>query len=140
MFRGIDKSLRLNAFDAVYVEVIHANWKFYGMDETLGTSDFYPNCGYVQPNCRTDICSHSRSVELFAESLIDDSFASNKCESDAKISENYGKNLENCCGPKAKFGGEPGNINDLNINGVYYFTTKGDAHYGLGKFKKMCWT
>nr|XP_019552886.2 phospholipase A1-like [Aedes albopictus] len=67
-----DKSKRVAKGDAQYVEVIHTNGGYLGYLEPIGTADFYPNGGVAQPGCGFNfggICAHSRSWELFVESL-----------------------------------------------------------------------
>ncbi|XP_074652888.1 pancreatic lipase-related protein 2-like [Tubulanus polymorphus] len=88
-----DKAVRLDASDAKFVDVIHTNARpflegGYGDYEVSGHVDFYVNGGIVQPGCEglvetvknlakglvsaaTKIlsCSHSRSHEIFIESI-----------------------------------------------------------------------
>lgn len=68
--------------DAAYVQVIHTNAAMFGFDEAIGHSDFYPNGGWVQPGCLTNICSHKFAWMIFHESVIEEgSFVARKCNS-----------------------------------------------------------
>lgn len=65
--------------DAVLVDIIHTDEGRYGTPFSTGTVDFWPNGGdRIQPGCPTgihiplsdkDLCSHQRSVTLWAESV-----------------------------------------------------------------------
>ncbi|KAJ6642191.1 Phospholipase A1 [Pseudolycoriella hygida] len=64
---------RLTAADAEFVDVIHTDGGVLGYPVNTGTVDFYPNGGRrSQPGCifLVDfLCSHQRSVYLWAESV-----------------------------------------------------------------------
>lgn len=45
---------RLNKSDARFVDVIHTDAGYYGFQMPLGTVDFYPNGGGIQPGCGSD--------------------------------------------------------------------------------------
>lgn len=88
--------VRLDSSDAIFVDVIHTNggdnnFGYIGAEQPCGHLDFYPNGGSDQPGCDlsdtllpinldpnlvieygSDVlfCSHSRSHELFTESLV----------------------------------------------------------------------
>lgn len=58
--------------DADFVDAIHTHARFYGYTRPIGHVDFYPNGGFAQPGCtllQFGTCSHSRSIDLFAESI-----------------------------------------------------------------------
>jgi len=42
---------RLNATDAIFVDVIHTNGDKNGIFKSLGDIDFFPNGGKSQPHC-----------------------------------------------------------------------------------------
>lgn len=135
IFRKRGSHSRLHKTDANYVEVIHTNSRRLGIKSRLGTADFYPNRGKIQPNCGSaiscDIDSHSRSIDLFVESLTNNNFVAKQCPEDIDVSET--DQFDNCQGRIAYFGGEPGNYNNLNlVNGIYYFSTNGRPSYGRG--------
>nr|CAD7448806.1 unnamed protein product [Timema bartmani] len=73
-FSNIPTEDHLNSDDASFVEVIHTCSGLLGWVEPLGHADFYPNGGSPpQPGCVLDVtgvCSHARSFEYFAESII----------------------------------------------------------------------
>ncbi|KAH9512772.1 Pancreatic lipase- protein 2 [Bulinus truncatus] len=89
-FDDVDDNSRLDLSDAIFVDVIHTDGetftgsKGYGSLRAQGHVDFYPNGGEKQPGCvssdipgllpgiawdQTNACSHSRSYDLFIESL-----------------------------------------------------------------------
>lgn len=89
LFEHSNVSLSLN--DAQFVDVIHTNagnfseGKF-GLNESIGHVDFYPNGGSDQPNCSFPSessdpgCSHKRAQFLFIESIYTNcSFKSYNC-------------------------------------------------------------
>nr|CAD7417241.1 unnamed protein product [Timema poppensis] len=73
-FSNIPTENHLNSDDAGFVEVIHTCAGLLGWVEPLGHADFYPNGGtWPQPGCvldTTGVCSHARSYDYFAESII----------------------------------------------------------------------
>nr|BAN20994.1 lipase [Riptortus pedestris] len=74
-FNTATPSQRLDATDAQYVDCIHTCGGFLGIDEPICTADFYPNAGRNQPGCHWfdfGSCSHGRSHELFAESILNE--------------------------------------------------------------------
>jgi len=137
LFDENDPAHRLNSDDAVYVECIHTNWKCYGMRQAIGHTDFYANGGYEQPGCNVaDSCDHSRSIDLFAESIIANKLRGNQCKSLDDIK----KKQTLCCGPIAHFGSEPGNAKN-NIRGVFNVVTNGKQPYGdASYYRTPCWT
>ncbi|KAF2361358.1 Lipase/vitellogenin [Trinorchestia longiramus] len=93
-YRNIKKSVRLDKTDANYVDVLHTNgcnpkanpWgSCYGIDSSIGHTDFWPNGGLYQPACRAlrsatpateersltgEIgCDHEISYKYFIESI-----------------------------------------------------------------------
>lgn len=53
----IDVNRRLDATDAIFVDIIHTDIIQYGIKEPIGHVDFYVNIGLAQPHCRTtDYC------------------------------------------------------------------------------------
>uniref|UniRef100_A0A8C5RLS6 Lipase H n=1 Tax=Laticauda laticaudata TaxID=8630 RepID=A0A8C5RLS6_LATLA len=71
---------RLDHTDAQFVDVIHTDTDGFGLKESLGNIDFYPNGGIDQPGCPKTIlsgssyfkCDHQRSVFLYISSLQHD--------------------------------------------------------------------
>ncbi|XP_032669421.1 pancreatic lipase-related protein 2-like [Odontomachus brunneus] len=73
MFSGKEPGYRVDKTDARRVQVIHTNAGTLGMQEAIGTADFYPNGGKRQPGCKLDLigtCAHSRSYMYYAESIL----------------------------------------------------------------------
>lgn len=127
LFTGQDRDNRLDARDALYVEAIHTNCNMFGFAAPLATTDFYPNSGYIQPNCGIccNINSHSRAIDLFVESLLNNNFDAKLCPIDIDITRNKGADLiKQCDGPlNAKLGGEPGNRKNVKVFGIYFLET-----------------
>jgi pimeloyl-ACP methyl ester carboxylesterase len=74
--KNIEKS------DAEYVQIIHTNGNLYGLKNSYGHSDFYPNGGMSQPECLLNICSHTYARELFQESIRNETrFLARNCDS-----------------------------------------------------------
>lgn len=60
MFACAHPDARLSETDAEYVEVIHTNGDTFVMGgsgslQRMGTVDFYPNGGWLQPGCKRGI-------------------------------------------------------------------------------------
>jgi pancreatic triacylglycerol lipase len=130
-----NRSERLAVGDAEYVECIHTNgfgtFSFlgsFGIGSPICEANFYPNgIGGMQPNCFTTGCSHMRAVTYFIESVINNKFWANKCQS----AQSIGRNV--CRGkPGAFMGGEPSNYGK-NAKGIYYLDTNGQSPYGQGR-------
>ncbi|KAI8439961.1 hypothetical protein MSG28_001411 [Choristoneura fumiferana] len=67
-------SQRLRSTDAQFVEVIHTDAvgaRAFGIRETSGTLDFFPNGATRQPGCTAsdNSCHHNRSWQLFAATV-----------------------------------------------------------------------
>ncbi|XP_058453567.1 inactive pancreatic lipase-related protein 1-like [Malaya genurostris] len=109
----VDGSDTLSANDAGYVEIIHTS-NLIGCVAVLGHADFYVNEGYWQPGCiDVPTCSHSRAVELFAES----------------ISSSKGFWADG--GASVRMGGEPSN-QGKQVRGVFMVETDSSPPYALG--------
>lgn len=122
---------RLTQEDAGYVEVIHTNAGFYGIQDPIGEADYYINGGKKQPGCGLDflkMCSHNRAFELFAESInSQDGFWSTPCH------------LEELNGSKCSRRGVRGIMGDFGeeklfrIHGIYKLLTRNSSPYALGR-------
>lgn len=122
---------RLSVDDAEYVEVIHTNAGFYGIQTPIGDADYYINGGEKQPGCGFDIlriCSHSRAFELFAESINSpDGFWSMPCNLEEL-------NNKNCSRP-----GVTGMMGDIDMDkkyqiiGTYKLLTRSNPPFAMGK-------
>lgn len=53
LFQNLPERRRLDKGDAGFVDVIHTDQMKFGYSGSTGGSDFYPNCGQVQPGCTT---------------------------------------------------------------------------------------
>ncbi|XP_055597894.1 phospholipase A1-like [Uranotaenia lowii] len=117
LFRYKKHQDRLASTDAQYVEVIHSNGKALGLFRNIGTVDFYPNGGIVQPGCGWSLtCHHERAVHYFKESLKVKDYFANRC---ADV-QNLG---ESCTMGKARLGGVELGRQRLKPSGVYYMLT-----------------
>uniref|UniRef100_A0AAR5QJ68 Lipase domain-containing protein n=1 Tax=Dendroctonus ponderosae TaxID=77166 RepID=A0AAR5QJ68_DENPD len=85
LFTKWPKSLKLDASDAEFVDIIHTDAGISGYPNQIGHVDFWPNRGIApQPGCNLKevkkrnpdalleyaFCSHWRSYQFFAESVI----------------------------------------------------------------------
>uniref|UniRef100_T1JRK6 Lipase domain-containing protein n=1 Tax=Tetranychus urticae TaxID=32264 RepID=T1JRK6_TETUR len=91
-FVGMPNEVRLDAGDALFVDVIHTNSPQInqpfgiGLREAIGHLDFYPNGGNMQPGCfkeevgafsksieygiqKLAICNHERSIQMLASAI-----------------------------------------------------------------------
>lgn len=76
-FAGTEQLVRLDFTDAKYVDIIHSDASLFvergfGIKQSIGHVDFYPNGGDNQPKCSNSVnvgCDHVHAVELFTESI-----------------------------------------------------------------------
>jgi len=113
----------LTPTDAAWIDIIHTDMGGYGTPTRIGTAEYYVNGGTrPQPGCRLiglplskgGICSHQRSVELYAESKRHPTkFNAVQCPSYADYIENNCKdNLQTNVGYAAS-----------DVRGLFYFQT-----------------
>jgi hypothetical protein len=132
LFNVKDKTQRIDAGDAEYVECLHTNgvgdtFLLCGMGDPICTVDIYANGGGpVQLGCTDVSCSHNRAVTYFIESLGKNQFWANGCS-------NYKQMNKTLCQSKPGLfiGGEPSNFGK-KFKGIYYFETKKETPFGLG--------
>ncbi|KAF4528402.1 hypothetical protein B566_EDAN013338, partial [Ephemera danica] len=97
LFNHNDTSKRLDKNDASYVDVIHTCTHIYGISQSIGHIDFYPNGGKDQEGCGCNFgfCSHSRSYIYFIESISNatDLFGW-KCSSWENFTNNLCKDID----------------------------------------------
>lgn len=118
---------RLSRDDAEYVECIHTNGDALGIMDPICGSDFYPNFGIKQPGCLvliSDLCSHSRAWQFFAESLTN-VFIANECESLDEI-----RNRTFCNGTEVLMGGDEFS-DKRNLTGIYFLETNDKSPFSL---------
>ncbi|XP_070507866.1 pancreatic lipase-related protein 2-like [Chironomus tepperi] len=90
-FSGTEQMVRLDFSDAKYVDIIHSDASLlvergFGIRQSIGHVDFYPNGGDNQPKCSNSVnvaCDHAHSIELFTESI------NSKCKFMSITCENY---------------------------------------------------
>ncbi|XP_007518517.1 pancreatic lipase-related protein 2 [Erinaceus europaeus] len=117
-FQGTPEEVRLDASDAMFVDVIHTDAApiipnlGFGMSQKVGHLDFYPNGGKQMPGCQKNIlstiidingiwegtrdfvaCNHLRSYKYYSSSILNpDGFTGYPCSS-------YNEFQENSCFP-----------------------------------------
>ncbi|XP_076181199.1 phospholipase A1 [Ptiloglossa arizonensis] len=117
--------------DAEAVVILHTDGGFYGTPIDTGTLDFYANKGISpQPGCPiiigAELCSHQRSIRLYAESLENpNTFLSHKC-----FDKIIGIEKSNV---KVHFG----DSTPKNIHGTYCFDTNAAPPYSKVNFKYL---
>lgn len=134
---------RIDATDAHHVEIVHTATLNLGFSQPIGTADFYPNGGRLQPGCGWDLtgnCDHSYAVAFMAESIHSpNGFWGLECGSYNGVT---GSGCDFGTEWKA-FGGEP--LQTVRQPKVYWMKTLGDSPYALGKDwfdknAKIVWT
>ncbi|XP_015516106.2 lipase member H-B [Neodiprion lecontei] len=121
----------LQASDADFVEIIHTEASYLGIDYSAGDVDFWPNGGSSQPGCSTTselvqiTCSHARSWAYFAESLSDeDAFLAIACDSYTEFEAgSCSSNTEEIMGYATP----------NTAAGNYMLQTNSDSPYGRGE-------
>lgn len=130
LFEYDDPTGRLKHDDAKYVEVIHTGMNNLGFKQAIGTSDFFPNGGGLQPGCGDDplgYCSHGRSVKYFIESIGSEvGFSGTECEDDNVTRE--GCEIEKR-GVKV-MGGEPLAFSEIRAS--YWLPTNAETPFAKG--------
>ncbi|XP_050451645.1 lipase member H-B-like [Cataglyphis hispanica] len=113
----------LRSTDAAWIDIIHTDMGGYGTLTCMGTAEFYANGGTrPQPGCKlidnpfskADVCSHQRSVEIYAESKYHPKeFIAVQCPCYVDYKENKCKgNLQSYVGYAAS-----------DVHGSFYFHT-----------------
>ncbi|XP_055710707.1 phospholipase A1 member A [Phlebotomus papatasi] len=74
LYIGVSNDEKLDASDAVFVDVLHTNALVQGKIERCGHADFYFNGGILQPGCWSNgqnpiVCSHHRAPDYYMESI-----------------------------------------------------------------------
>lgn len=120
--------------DAEFVDVIHTDSGFFGFDQRIGHIDFFPNNGTrVQPGCPSYVvgiydahCSHHRSWDFFAESLLNETaFPAVPCDNWTKFTKGECKSTDT-----AYMGIKAGEAR--HKRGKYYLETAETAPFGKG--------
>nr|CAD7198462.1 unnamed protein product [Timema douglasi] len=131
LFASRSKDSKLDAGDALFVDVVHTNAFIQGKFERCGHVDFYMNGGVSQPGCYSDgdylECNHHRAPAYFAESITTRrGFWGWRCDG-------FFWYLLGMCPPKY-----PallmGARTDNSIRGYYIVETSSQSPYALGKW------
>ncbi|XP_018569957.1 lipase member H-like [Anoplophora glabripennis] len=139
LFRKWPKSLKLDASDAEFVDVIHTDAGIFGYPTPIGHVDFWPNQGISpQPGCTIPevkrrspdsilepfFCSHWRSYQFFAESVINPyAFA------DAVSCDNWEDYTSGKCSPEERPISRMGLYVDWRARGNYYLRTNTESPF-----------
>ncbi|XP_024081426.1 phospholipase A1 member A-like [Cimex lectularius] len=123
--------LKLDPYDADFVDVIHTSMGVYGKLEPCGTQDFYVTRSPIQPGCANhtnpSLCSHWRAAQLFAESIR------TKIGFLAKPCSNFWTYLSGYCTFDSSPNRTPmGEHVDLSASGVFIINTNDVSPYALG--------
>lgn len=115
---------RLNKTDAAFVDIVHTDSGYYGFVSEMGTVDFYPNGGDLQPGCSSDDHGHSesheRSLWYFLESINSATTEAWKSQSwDDFQQGNFNKDESIIFGEDTPH----------TAHGVYYFKTNPEMPY-----------
>ncbi|KFM59669.1 Pancreatic triacylglycerol lipase, partial [Stegodyphus mimosarum] len=159
LFNGVHALVRLGREDAEFVDVIHTNhapnrFEGYGIKETVGHFDFYPNGGEDQTGCVTAseaylqifsslssdplTCSHSRAYELFTASIEEPEckFKSVQCENlDQVASDTCGTCEENCVS-MGYYSVNHKSLAQKDSSIIFHLKTTGEDPYCLDKQSK----
>lgn len=110
----------ISTTDAKYVQIIHTSAGSYGIEESRGHVDFFPNSGSNQMGCELefpgtrDVCSHRRAWLYYQESVRNpDAFIALKCNS-------YDHFTRGKCNNQTTF---MGFSNNTEIRGNFYLVT-----------------
>lgn len=122
---------RLRREDADYVECIHTNGNSLGLFSPVCSVDIYPNYGLKQPGCTpasfmpliSDLCSHSRAWEFYAESLTSQ-FTAYQCQSMDKMKR------DECNGTDIVMGGDDFE-EKRNLTGMFYLDTNEKSPFAI---------
>ncbi|VVC93466.1 unnamed protein product [Leptidea sinapis] len=130
-FRTLNRSERLDASNADFIQVLHTNIDGYGMANKMGHVDFYINGGEYQPSdlnfypC-TSTCSHFRVLTLWALAMQNPSkFIGIKCR-------NIQEARDAMCYSDVPITNVIGSDVDVNNHGIYYVSTSKHYPYYLG--------
>ncbi|KAM3964259.1 phospholipase A1 1-like [Aphomia sociella] len=129
-----DKSKKIDAGDADFVDVLHTNCLERGKLEASGSVDFYANGCINQPGCTTTAnqssssCSHRRAPKYFAESILTDvGFYARKCNT--WISGEIGLCDVHDTKEEIIFG----EYVSHDASGLYFFATNSEPPYAQGR-------
>lgn len=125
-FREGEEINGLQRGDALFVDIIHSNCGVLGRRSPLGDVDFFPNGRHpLQPGCISIICSHARSWEFYAETVVPGNelnFLATRCDSYTSLKA-------------GKCGGElvpMGYAVPTTAKGDYFLVTNSVKPYGMG--------
>ncbi|CRK93118.1 CLUMA_CG006613, isoform A [Clunio marinus] len=130
-FGGVIRNL--NAGDALFVDIIHGESKFFGSPMSVGNVSFWINGGYSQPSCTShniiisSICSHLMTPQYWAASVQGKNyqmFPAYKC------SNYYDFKFGRCDKTPVAY---MGLYVDQNLNGKFYL----DAKINIYKFSRF---
>lgn len=62
LYQGLNNTKRITKDSGNFTDIIHTNQGQYGYIGDCGDVDFYPNCGYYQPNCLQNTLGNITSI------------------------------------------------------------------------------
>ncbi|KAH1027547.1 pancreatic triacylglycerol lipase [Dendroctonus ponderosae] len=139
LFTKWPKSLKLDASDAEFVDIIHTDAGIFGYPNQIGHVDFWPNRGIApQPGCNLKevkkrnpdalleyaFCSHWRSYQFFAESVINPHAFLGAINCD-----NWDDYENEICNEQNNFTSPMGLYVDLRARGNFYIRTNPESPY-----------
>ncbi|CAG9809626.1 unnamed protein product [Chironomus riparius] len=121
---------RLNAGDARHVECLHTGGGLLGdgIGAAICDADFFPNGGSGQPGCLFSGCDHSRSVEIYVESIDVNGFHSIRCQTEQQATR------ENCASGGGFWFNSPTNSAN-QLRGFFHFSTNRNTPFAQGPFR-----
>ncbi|KAJ8976338.1 hypothetical protein NQ317_009790, partial [Molorchus minor] len=139
LFKKWPLSLKLDASDADFVDIIHTDAGLFGYPTQIGHVDFWPNGGISpQPGCtilevkrrspdsiiEPLFCSHWRSYQFYAESVINP-----KAFADAVQCSSWKDYKKGACNPLQRPSTRMGLYVDPSSRGNYYLTTNSQSPF-----------
>ncbi|XP_076752824.1 pancreatic triacylglycerol lipase [Xylocopa sonorina] len=118
LFEYQGPSGRLDRSQARHVQAIHSCAGLWGIDYSIGTSDFFANDGRNQPGCGSDVlgnCAHARSYKYYIESIRNPKGFIGKRSGGLLTAYMGGANL------------------DSKANGTYHFKTRSSSPFATNR-------
>ncbi|CAG9824110.1 unnamed protein product [Phaedon cochleariae] len=141
LFKKWPKSLKLDASDAEFVDVIHTDAGIFGYPTSVGHVDFWPNQGIApQPGCQIPeikkrnpdgilekvFCSHWRSYQFYAESVVNPNAFQG-----AVACNNWAEYTEGVCTPEMRPTTRMGLYVDWEARGNHFLQTNPESPFSM---------
>ncbi|KAM9618088.1 pancreatic triacylglycerol lipase-like [Trichechus inunguis] len=160
-FQGTPELVRLDPSDAMFVDAIHTDAAplipnlGFGMSQTVGHLDFFPNGGLEMPGCKKNAmfqiididsilqgisgslaCNHLRSFRYYSDSILNpDGFAGFSCSSYSSFTENkcFPCSSEGCPQMGHYADNFPGKTN--GVGRLFYLNTGEASNFARWRYK-----